>query len=383
MTQRPASDVAAVRPSYDGPGVSSIVPALLGAGALGAGSAEAGLEWLPEPVRGAPTVVLLVLDGLGWEAVEAHRELLPTLAALDGGPIPTVVPSTTASALTSITTGVAPSEHGLIGYRVRVDGGVLNALSWQTDGRRGPDPGLVQRREPFRGVDVPVVTKHEFRSSGFTEAHLRGARFEGWRSVSELAERCRRLATAGERLVYAYYPGVDEIAHAHGLHDGYYDAELAFVDRLVGDVLAALPSSATLLVTADHGQVHLGEDAWLPLGATGELVEECSGDGRFRYLHARRGAAADLLAAARDEHSERAWVLSREELLDDGWLGPPPSAVIGRRIGDVVLAARDPVGFVDPELPREAGLRSAHGSLTAAEMLVPLLAGHGGGGVRP
>ena len=178
--------------------------------------------------------------------------------------------------------------------------------------------------------------------------------------------------------MYAYYPGVDEIAHAHGLHDGYYDAELAFVDRLVGDVLTALPPSATLLVTADHGQVHLGEDAWLPLGATGDFVEECSGDGRFRYLHARRGAAADLLAAARDEHGDRAWVLSREELLDGGWLGPPPSAVIGRRIGDVVLAARDAVGFVDPELPREAELRSAHGSLTAAEMLVPLLGGHGG-----
>ena len=378
MTQRPPGDVEAVRPCYDGPGVSSIVPTLLGAGAFGAASADAGSEWLPEPVRGASTVVLLVLDGLGWDAVEAHRHRLPTLAALEGGPIPTVVPSTTAAALTSITTGVAPSEHGLIGYRVRVDGGVLNALSWQTDGRRGPDPGLVQRREPFRGVDVPVVTKHEFRASGFTEAHLRGARFEGWHAVSELVEHCGRLANARERLVYAYYPGVDEIAHAHGLHDGYYDAELAFVDRLVGDVLAALPASATLLVTSDHGQVHLGDDAWLPLGATGDFVEGCSGDGRFRYLHARRGAAGDLLSAARDEHGARAWVLSREELLDEGWLGPLPSAVIGRRVGDVVLAARDAVGFVDPELPREAALHSAHGSMTAAEMLVPLLAGRGG-----
>lgn len=383
MTQRPAGDVAAVRPCYDGPGVSSIVPALLGAGPIGVSGADPGMGWFPEPAREVPTVVLLVLDGLGWDAVNEHRDRLPSLGALEGGPIPTVVPSTTAAALTSIATGVAPSEHGLIGYRVRVDGGVLNALSWQTDGKRGPDPGLVQRREPFRGVDVPVVTKQEFRSSGFTEAHLRGARFEGWRSVSELAENCRRLATGGERLVYAYYPGVDEIAHAHGLHDGYYEAELAFVDRLVGDVLASLPSSAALLVTSDHGQVHLGDDAWLPLGATAAFVEECSGDGRFRYLHARRGAAGDLLAAAREEHAAHAWVLSREELLDEGWLGPPPSAVIARRLGDVVLAASAAIGFVDPELPREASLRSAHGSLTAAEMLVPLLAGRGGGGARP
>ena len=42
---------------------------------------------------------------------------------------------------------------------------------------------------------------------------------------------------------------------------------------------------------------------------------------------------------------------------------------------DVVLAARGPVAFVDPRLPREAHLISAHGSMTAAEMQVPLLAG--------
>jgi hypothetical protein len=46
-------------------------------------------------------------------------------------------------------------------------------------------------------------------------------------------------------------------------------------------------------------------------------------------------------------------------------------------VGDVVLAAKGPVGFVDPTFPREAGLRSAHGSVTRAEMEVPLVAGRG------
>jgi hypothetical protein len=47
------------------------------------------------------------------------------------------------------------------------------------------------------------------------------------------------------------------------------------------------------------------------------------------------------------------------------------------RIGDVVLAARDAVAFVDPALPNEVQLRSGHGSLTPDEMLVPLVAAHG------
>lgn len=362
------------RPRYDGADVCGVVPALLGA---------RDAAWLPASAGEARAVVLLVVDGLGWDALVARRGRLPALEACDGGPVTSVAPSTTAAALTSITTGLAPSQHGLIGYRVRVDGHVLNALSWQSDARPAPDPGVVQRHAPFRGRPVAVVTKHEFRGSGFTEAHLRGGDFHGWRTVSSLVGECCRLVARGAPLVYAYYPGVDEVAHRYGLEDGFYDAEVRFADRLVGELVSSLPADVAVLVTADHGQVHLEADSWVELGASLDpLVETCSGDGRFRYLHARRGAADDLAAAAREEHGSRAWVRTRDELLEAGWLGPPPPPAVLRRIGDVVLAARGDAAFVDPALPHETRLRSAHGSLTAAEMQVPLLGTRGTGTAR-
>jgi len=361
--------VEPVRPCYDGPGLVNLIPALLGA--------RPG-EWLPPAVRDARAVVLLVVDGLGWEAVQSRATRLLELAALDGRPITTVAPSTTASALTSITTGLPPSQHGVIGYRILVDRAVLNVLAGQaSNGRRPPEPFEVQRHQPFLGRSVPVVTKAEFKSTGFTEAHLRGARFLGWRTVSSLIERVRRLIAEGEPLVYAYYDGVDAIAHAHGLHDGFYDAELQAVDQLVGALRDVLPEEATLLVTSDHGQVHVGPEGWLELTALQGLFERGSGDGRFRYLHASAGGAADLVAAATERFGSDAWVLSRAQLLDEGWLGPAPSPPARRRVGDVVLAAKGPVAFIDPALPREAGLISAHGSVTEAEMRVPLLAGPG------
>ena len=71
-------------------------------------------------------------------------------------------------------------------------------------------------------------------------------------------------------------------------------------------------------------------------------------------------------------------MFSRDQLLDEGWLGPGPViASIRRRVGDVILAPREPVAFVDPDLPNEANLVGAHGSLTADEMFVPLLAARG------
>ena len=104
-----------------------------------------------------------------------------------------------------------------------------------------------------------------------------------------------------------------------------------------------------------------------------------AGDGRFRYCYAPKGGAAGLLGAARDSVGERGWVWSRAELLEEGLLGTGATGTIPGRIGDVVIAARDDVAFVDPALPNEVQLRSGHGSLSPDEMLVPLVAARGRG----
>src|SRR5262249_4104623 len=121
----------------------------------------------------------------------------------------------------------------------------------------------------------------------------------------------------------------------------------------------------------------VGPDGWIGLGRLDPMVATYAGDARFRYLHARPGAAADLAAAASEFHGDDAWVFTRDQLIDEGWLGPAPTGSARRRGGDVVLAAGGRGAFADPTFPAETGLISAHGSLTAAEMLVPLVAGRG------
>ena len=119
-------------------------------------------EWFPEPVQAAAQVVLLVVDGLGWFQLQERRHLAPQLAGLAGGPITSVVPSTTATALTSLTVGVAPAAHGIVGYRVVVPGPtgpeVLNVLRWRTvsgDARPFVEPVAFQPLPPFQGHPVP------------------------------------------------------------------------------------------------------------------------------------------------------------------------------------------------------------------------------------
>jgi len=333
-------------------------------------------DWMPAVARGARRVVLLLLDGVGWEQLGARRHLTPTMAAMAGGPLATVLPTTTATALTSLTTGCPPGEHGLVGYRMHVHGEILNVLRWTTatgDARHSIPALKAQQQAPFLGHRPPVITRTEFRRTGFTAAHLDTARFTGYRLPSTLVTEVGRLCRAGEPFVYAYYEGVDKVSHEYGLGD-HFDAELAAADRLVADVLAVVPAGTVVVVTADHGQVHVGADVHPVHDEVLAHVALQSGEGRFRWLHARPGRASALLDAAVAKHGHHAWVVSRDETVDGGWFGPRVSAEASARLGDVALVARADVAFVEPTDTGPYDLVGRHGSATAAELYVPLLA---------
>jgi predicted AlkP superfamily pyrophosphatase or phosphodiesterase len=359
-----------ILPTYDSGCITNVVPSLLH-------PPDVTPAWLPAEAVEAERVVLLVVDGLGWTQLQSRLRLTPTLAGLAGGSITTVAPSTTATALTSISTGLPPGEHGVMGYRIAIDGDVLNVLRWtrgSLDARQSIPPTKVQPHPAFGGQRAPVVTRAEFATSGFTMAHCDQVRFTGYRTLGTLVAEVSRLARAGEPFVYAYYEGLDKVSHEYGL-GAQYDEELRWIDHLVASLLDALPSGTALVLTADHGQVETGDDVMeLPSDVLTHVGMQ-SGEGRFRWLHARSGRGPALEEAARELLGDHAWVRSREEAIAEGWYGPTVTDAAASRLGDVLLAAKGTVAFYDPNDTGPYVLVGRHGSLTADEMLVPLLVG--------
>jgi len=356
-------------PDYGANCVSNIVPTLV------AKPAECP-RWFPGEAHRASQVVLLVLDGLGWCQLQDRLALAPNLAAMRGGYTTTVCPTTTAAALSSITTGLPPGEHGVVGYRMRVQGTVLNTLRWRRDdagdARRSFVPEEIQPYEPFLASHPSVITKAEFATSGFTQAHLRGGKWAPWYTPSNIATQVHRQLRAGERLIYAYYDGIDKVAHAFGLGE-HYDAELAFVDDMVGSIRDKLPPEATLLVTADHGQVDVG-DAVVKLPTDlAEMVTSMSGEGRFRWLHTRPDRVERLDNEATAAFGHQSWVVTRDQIIDEGWLGPRVGRDAIDRLGDVALVPFEPISHHDPDDVGLTTLIGRHGSMTEAEVFVPLL----------
>ena len=363
-----------VIPDYSGANLTGIIPGCL------LGTSGRRPNWFPQPLQDAERIVLLVIDGLGYEQLQRHAHIAPNLMSLVGGPITTIAPSTTASALTSLVTGASPAEHGIVGYRMDMGDSIMNSLRWWSDTRdlrKVHPPATVQPIPPFVGMTIPVVSRAELEGSAFTEAHLRGSRPCGWRAASSIVAQCANLISSGEKFVYAYYDGVDKIAHERGF-GAYYDSEIAATDWLVGSLLNTLPSGTTLAITADHGQVQVGDNVVHLSDDIKASLHHQSGEGRFRWLHAKRGQESDLLQIATDSYSDIAWVASRDQVIEEAWLGPARGGRIAdqvkRRLGDVALVPFTATTFDDPLDSGPFSLVCRHGSLTADEMFVPFLA---------
>jgi hypothetical protein len=370
------------------PGVATALGVPVGRGQLAAD--PLGLTGI---LGGARRVAVLLIDGLGADLIRAHAELAPTLAALSSpvGDLSAPCPSTTPVSLATLGTGLPPGSHGILGFVTLVPGEsgatgadrTLNHVQWADD----PDPEVWQaRRTVFEqaetaGVSATAVGPYAYAGSGLTRAVYRGATYTSAVSHGDLcALVLGALAATPRALVYGYIPELDVTGHLRGVDSPSWRAQLAFVDRVVEELVAGLPDDAALLVTADHGMLDVPDVTRVDLDEEPDLadgVRLLAGEPRARYVHVEPGAEDDVLHRWREVLGHRAWVASREDAVASGIFGPVDDAVAAR-IGDVVALARGTWALTTPRLePGPSRLAAYHGSLTATELAIPLLAAQG------
>ncbi|EWS82878.1 alkaline phosphatase family protein [Brachybacterium phenoliresistens] len=375
MSSRPELGGDLLAPPFAGgaaPGILGVVADLLPAGAAGPGGRD----------------LVVLADGLGRELLDEHLSLAPTLRRLAGQTrtLRTVTPATTATAMTSLLTGLPPIRHGVLGYTT-IDperGVAVNQLTGDAphvDPVRWMPQATLGESSTRRAVHVGPL-KH----SG---SHLSAVAFRGWDFVPHRRpdERVDAVRTALQRagkggVVHLHVDDVDHAGHRYGVDSDPWREAVSEVDALLATLLRRLPPRTRIHLTADHGMVDV--DPRLRLDPTAlpgvrDLVAVIAGESRAMWIGARGGedGAAQLAELLREGLGERALVLSRAEVIAAGVLGPPgeePAPHARGRMGDVLVLARGRTTLVDPGRPAprhpEIGV---HGSLTARESLVPLL----------
>jgi hypothetical protein len=374
-----------------GPGVPPLDPAL---DPLGGRRAE------------GPIVVLLV-DSLGWrsfrrsmESASAVTRSIAPAWAESARPITTVFPTTTTSALTSLSTGTAPAQHGIAGHRLYLPryGAVIDLLRMTPSSIPGAELIVGPEWSPRElsavptvfeaGLPAAVVSRDRFSGTGFTRLLYTGAEYVPYWTASDLAFELAGVLSRARppEVVFVYWDELDTVQHRHGPEPFLFDLELARIDQLLRAVAGALTPAQRrgiqLWVTGDHGQVTVDPKANLALERHPALLEALryplAGDRRAGFFSIRPAREASFRAAVEAELPSEGRSLPMEEALARGLFGPGPfHPELGARLGELLVLPAAPAGitYQPPGYPPPLRtLSGAHGGLEPEELWVPLVA---------
>ena len=325
--------------------------------------------------------VLILIDGMGQDAIDKYGDQFPIFDEFKQvKKLYTNFPSTTATSLSTLGTGVLPGVHGMLGYTVRVprsDNRLLNALKWD----ERVDPVMWQKvptlfeRAVLAGVSVTHVAAKRYEGSGFTQAALRGAKYVGANGVDEMATAVSAALKPQPSFVYTYLNTLDSAGHSDGVGSDKWLTALQQVSEFITKVKQLAPAGTRIWVTSDHGMVNSTEQ--VILGQDNKLLENVTligGEPRARHIYIKEGAASETIAQWQEFFGNKAKVLSKESAIKDGLFGPVVTEDSHDRLGDLIAIANNDLILVDPaRIREESSMVGHHGGVTDIEVEIPLL----------
>lgn len=339
--------------------------------------------------RTTETIVLWVVDGLGLQLLEQAipRGLLPNYRRSSARLYPGlgVFPTTTAAGMASLAFAAPPAVHGALGYSVFVPEIGRRATLLTGLDERGipvPEPILYPQVVPTiferfaaHGLGTAVVSPGAFQHSALSRWLYVGSRYLGYHSESPLSAIDAvqsALSEPANRLIWLYWPYIDQMGHAHGPDSVQMDQALSSWDDAVGAALTRwrVRPNVTVLITADHGMAALDPSRAIPQGDPRALPlwsKHWAGERRavtsevpLREVHALFGATAALYDQTR--------------LWDEGWYGGDPARQGWReRVLSTLIVPPDGIQFEQDGVIEPALLKGGHGSMLPAERDIPVI----------
>lgn len=382
-----------LRPDYAGGSIVNLMTTVLTAmGAEGTGYAP--LRDLPATrLQQARSIVLLVIDGLGYEHLQRSKSTAVTLHRHLSGRMTSVFPTTTATAITTFLTGLAPQEHGITGWSMyfKEIGSVTAVLPFRTrfggDGRETDDvdvAALIGHPPVFDRISrqCHCLVPARIAKSHFNAAHMGGAQVRTHTSLAQMFNKLRDLLKrdGASKYIYAYWPQVDALSHAHGIASSQVRTHLAQIDSAFRAFLRSIEGTGTaVVVTADHGVIdsNPGQRVELddhPLLAQTLMLPLC-GDSRVAYCYVDPAHTHAFQHYVRSRLADRAILFRSRDLVSGNLfgLGAPHPRLLDR-IGHYTLIMKGSYTIKDWVLGEHRYTHvGVHSGLSSEELYVPLI----------
>ncbi len=364
---------------------------------------SAGLSGLPsysvDDFGGVNNVVLVVLDGLGFNRLSKHLNdhdgLFAELAqkgVLKAAT--TTFPSTTATVLTSIFTGLSPAEHGIIGFQMfsRKYGVVFSTLDMKQvyghsrqvniaeDFSEKIDPWMSSLENA--GVRTLIAMPASIAYDGLSRVTYRNQAIIPRRMLSDMLVQSGKVLDQTEKtFLVMYYSGIDNLEHKYGPYTQEVSLEIENLECSFKNFINKIPDQTkkqTLMIfTADHGVAETRRTYYIKdmPEVNSRLMLPPVGDGRATFLYSYPGQSEALANAFRKDVGDFK-LFKSSDLIKAGAFGQTGNeAALRQIVGDfsALATGKSTLQYPFYEEDRDSEMLGSHGGLTAEEMIVPVL----------
>lgn len=381
-----------LKPNYAGGSIVNLMASIQAAFGAPSTIYPSLLQLDEERLRKKRNVVLVVIDGLGDHYLQTHG-LGSFLHQHRRDRLTSVFPTTTASAITTFATGVAPQQHAITGWFMYLhEIGTVSAILPFVP-RWGGEPLVKQGVAIERVADTPalytrldrpstVVNHNRIVNSAYSDVSTKNARRVGYNTLEDMTAKIANTVKQGKekQYIYAYWPEFDTLCHNHGV--GSQEAKKHFLDidkrlRKLSETLAR--TDTEMIITADHGlmdteaahMVHIDQHPRL----RDTLALPLCGEPRAAYCYVRAEHDQVFRDYVSENLADKMELYSSQSLIAQGWYGlGTPHAQLSRRVGDYVLLMKENYVIKDRLLTEKPFSQiGVHGGLSEQELYVPIV----------
>jgi hypothetical protein len=352
------------------------------------------LKLLPSSEIKSKNVLLLIMDGLGYDSLKGYKDLL--LNKYLEGKMTSIFPPTTAACVTAFGTGLPVQQTAMTSWYIHFKeiGMIIKPLPFmpkagdhiQLD-RYGIDSEkLLELKNVFEMINNPKVKFYNvlpriLLMSSYNRALSRNAEMIGYRSYPGFLKKLKSVIKKdGKKFVYAYSPLYDSACHEFGTKSTEAKDEAQDFDDFVKRLQTSLEGTdTTIIITADHGLIDTKVSHRILLKDHPKL-NEClsmplSGEPRAAFCFVRPSKVKQFKDYYNKHLSHAFELFEGQELIDKNYFGlGEANPKLFDRVGDYVLLAKEDYIIKDFVLGQEPRLHMAnHGGLSSEELYVPLV----------
>ncbi|MCH3960875.1 MAG: alkaline phosphatase family protein [Solobacterium sp.] len=327
-----------------------------------------------EALAGDPrTAVIMLFDGMGVNLLEKHLPEDSFLRRNMKGTISSVFPPTTVAATTSIQSGLAPIEHGWLGWTLYFkevkDNVAVFSNHLVSTGKPASKESLAETYLPYENICEQIHKSHP-------EVDAQRPSLNHRPYIFSIGSACRKVLhisrRPGKHFVYCYWINPDHLIHKYGVNSPEVHKTILKINEQTEKMCAKLKDTSVIML-ADHGLI---DTEWKCMadvpGLCEMLIRRPSIESRANSFFVKPECMEDFKALFEKNFGDDFALLSREEVKDISLFGKGrENPRINEFVGDYLAVATGKYSLCyDRPVPKMIGI---HAGDTKEELTVPLI----------